>query len=102
MQHPAAANQVFLVSDGESLSTTQLLRRTASALGRKALLVPVPMAFLVFAARLLRKPALSQRLCGSLEVDINKTRNLLNWEPPVSVDDALRETARHFMDKKEK
>jgi nucleoside-diphosphate-sugar epimerase len=97
MSHPAAAGQVFLVSDGEDLSTTDLLRRMAVALGKPARLLPVPAAWLDGAARLLGKRAVAQRLCGSLQVDIEKTRSLLGWTPPVTVDDALRKTARHFL-----
>jgi len=98
MDHPGAANQTFLVSDGEDLSTTGLLRRMAAALGRPARLLPVPSMLLELAATLLGKRALSQRLCGSLQVDIEKTRSLLGWTPPVSVDDALRQAARHFQE----
>ncbi len=100
MNHPAAAGQVFLVSDGEDLSTTELLRRMAAAIGRPARLLPVPAAWLDGAARLLGKGAVAQRLCGSLQVDIEKTRRLLGWTPPVTVDEALRETARHFLAKR--
>ncbi|MCG6574683.1 SDR family oxidoreductase [Pseudomonas sp. AF32] len=96
IDHPAAANQTFLVSDGEDLSTTALLSRMARALGKSARLIPVPSWMLERGAGLLGKKALSQRLCGSLQVDIEKTRTLLNWIPPVSVDDALARTARHF------
>ncbi len=98
LEHPAAANQVFLVSDGEDLSTTELLRRMGAALGKPARLLPVPGAWLNGAACLLGKGAIAQRLCGSLQVDIEKTRRLLGWTPPVSVDDALRKTARHFLE----
>lgn len=97
--HPAAANQTFLVSDGEDLSTTQLLKRMGRALGKPARLLPVPSMILERSAQLLGKRALSQRLCGSLQVDITKTRELLGWTPPVSVDEALLSTANHFLNK---
>lgn len=97
LHHPAAANQTFLVSDGEDLSTTVLLQRTGAALGRPARLIPVPARVLRTAARLLGKAGIAQQLCGSLQVDISKTRDLLGWTPPVSVDDALMQTARHFL-----
>src|SRR5450830_213857 len=93
IDHPAAANQVFLVSDGEDLSTTALLQRTAKALQKTARLVPVPAVFLTTAAALLGKKNVAQRLCGSLQVDIAKTRELLQWRPPVSIDAALKKTA---------
>ncbi|UVE19046.1 SDR family oxidoreductase [Pseudomonas sp. LS44] len=98
IDHPAAANQTFLVSDGEDLSTTELLRRMGAALGKPARLLPVPSWVLEAGAAMLGKKALSQRLCGSLQVDISKTRELLGWAPPVSVDAALRKTAKHFFD----
>lgn len=96
--HPAAANQTFMVSDGEDLSTTVLLRKMASALGKPARLLPVPAVLLSAAARLLGKRSLSQRLCGSLQVDIARTRAVLDWTPPLSVDQALKVTASDYME----
>ncbi|WP_321529308.1 SDR family oxidoreductase [Sedimenticola selenatireducens] len=97
IDHPAAANQIFLVSDGEDLSTTELLHRLGLALGKPARLLPVPSWLLEAGAKMLGKKSLSQRLCGSLEVDITKTRELLGWAPPVSVDEALHGTAEDFL-----
>lgn len=99
IQHPAAANQTFLVSDGEDLSTTALLDRMSRALGRNSRLIPIPVSLLQFGARMLGKEALSQRLFGSLQVDIKKTRDLLGWIPPISVDQGLELTARDYQDK---
>ncbi|WP_219095347.1 SDR family oxidoreductase [Pseudomonas sp. UMAB-40] len=96
--HSAAANQTFLVSDGEDLSTTMLLRRMGAALGKPARLLSVPSWMLETGATMLGKQALAQRLCGSLQVDISKTRELLGWTPPVTVDEALNKTAKHFLD----
>lgn len=96
INHPAAANQTFLVSDGDDLSTTALLSKMAKALHKPARLIPVPSWILQGGATLLGKKGLSQRLCGSLLVDITKTRTLLGWTPPVSVDEALAATALHF------
>lgn len=98
IDHPAAANQTFFVSDGEDLSTTELLRRVGQALGKPARLFPAPVIFLQPVAAMLGKRALAQRLFGSLQVDIAKTRSLLDWSPPVSVDEGLRRTARRFSD----
>nr|WP_310334071.1 SDR family oxidoreductase [Pseudomonas corrugata] len=98
IQHPAAANQVFLVSDDEDLSTSELLRRMARALGRPARLLPLPMWLLSSTAELLGKKALSQRLCGSLQVDIEKTKTLLDWTPAIGVDGALVKTAKDFLE----
>lgn len=97
IDHPAAANQTFLVSDGEDLSTSELLGKMALALGKPARLLPLPSRMLELGARLLGKQPLAQRLCGSLQVDISKTRELLGWSPPVTVDQALRKTAEHFL-----
>ncbi|WP_343583380.1 SDR family oxidoreductase [Pseudomonas sp.] len=102
IDHPAAANQVFLVSDGEDLSTTALLRRMGQALGTAPRLLPIPAWVLTGGASLLGRTALSKRLCGSLQVDIEKTRNVLGWQPPVSVDAALRATAQHFQESSNK
>lgn len=95
--HPAAANQTFLVSDGEDLSTTQLLVRMAAALERPARLLPVPEWMLKASASFLRKGEFAQRLCGSLRVDIAKARALLGWSPPLSVDEGLRRAAADFL-----
>ncbi len=98
LDHPAAANRVFLVSDGEDLSTTELLRRMGAALGKPARLLPVPAVWLETVARLFGREAIAQRLCGSLQVDIEQTRRVLGWTPPVTVDEALRKTARDFLE----
>ena len=100
IDHPGAVNQVFLVSDGEDLSTTELLRRIGQALGRPARLLPVPAWMISLAATLVGKRDMSMRLLGSLQVDITKTRDLLGWAPPVSVDEALQKTAQSFRLKK--
>lgn len=97
LNHQAAANQTFLVSDGEDLSTKVLFQRVAIALGRSARLIPAPMPLLWAAARLFGKSEIAQRLCGSLQVDISKTRDYLNWSPVVSVDEALYKTVKHFL-----
>lgn len=97
INHPAAANQTFLVSDGDDLSTSALLGKMAIALGKPARLLPLPSWVLELGAKLLGRRALAQRLCGSLQVDITKTRELLGWTPPHSVEEALRQTAEHFL-----
>lgn len=94
VDHPKAANQTLLVSDGEDLSTADLLRRIGKALNRPARLIPVPVSILIIASRLLGKSSIAQRLLGSLQVDISKTCTLLNWKPPVSVDEGLRRAAQ--------
>ena len=98
IDHPAVANQTFLAGDGEDLTTTELLHRMAKALGRPARLVPVPAKLLELGATLLGKRAMAQRLCGSLQVDISKAREVLGWTPPISVDEGLRKTAAGFLE----
>jgi len=96
LDHPAAANQIFLASDGDDMSTTDLLTRMGIALGKPARLIPVPAALLQLSAALIGRKAIGQRLCGSLQVDIAKTRRLLEWTPPSTVTAALRKTAESF------
>ncbi|MBF8669040.1 SDR family oxidoreductase [Pseudomonas putida] len=93
--HPAAANQVFLAGDAEDLSTTALLRQVAIAKGRSARLIPVPARLLELLLILLGKRAMAQRLLGSLQVDITRTCELLDWKPPYTVKEGL---ARCFID----
>lgn len=100
LHHPAAANQIFLASDGEDLSTTELLRRTGTALGKPARLLPVPAWLISVGASLLGKGDIAQRLCGNLQVDISKTKNLLAWTPPVSVDEGLQLAANAYLQSK--
>lgn len=97
LNHPNAANQTFLVADGEDLSTPELLRRMAHALGKPARLIPVPTSLLEAGAVLLGQREMVQRLCGSLQVDISKARTLLGWNPPISVDEGLHRTAQGFL-----
>ena len=97
LDHPAAANQTFLVSDGEDLSTAELLRRLAAALNVPARLLPVPQKLLEAGFKIVGQSVLAQRLCGSLQVDITKARTMLDWSPPVSVDEGLHRTAEHFL-----
>lgn len=91
-EHSKAADQTFLVSDGEDLSTTELLRKIGKTLGQQVYLLWVPAAFISLTAWLIGKKMISQRLLGSLQVDIQKTCELLNWKPSVSVDEGLRRT----------
>ena len=90
MTHPKAANETFLVSDGNDLSTAELVRGLARAAGVSPRLLPVPVWALQAGAMLLGKEDEVQRLCGSLQVDISKARQLLGWRPPVVVDEGLR------------
>ncbi|MES2300370.1 MAG: NAD-dependent epimerase/dehydratase family protein [Pseudomonadota bacterium] len=100
-RHPRAGGHVFLVSDGDDMSTPELIRRMAVALGRRARLLPLPPALLRMAARLLGKAGAADRLLGSLQVDISHTRSVLGWHPPVDADSALRECASFYLNHRE-
>jgi nucleoside-diphosphate-sugar epimerase len=91
-QSPKAANQVFLISDGEDVSTTQLLHKVANALGKEPWLLPVPTGLMSFVARLIGKVDVANRLFGSLQVDSSKARNLLGWQPVITMDEQLNKT----------
>lgn len=90
LHHPGAANQTFLVSDGEDLSTVDLVNRLGAAVGRPARLLPVPLKILELSASVLGNKEAFRSLSGSLQVDMEKTQQLLNWVPPVTVDEGLR------------
>jgi nucleoside-diphosphate-sugar epimerase len=90
VDHPAAAGQTFLVSDGEDLSTPDLLRCMAAAMDRSARFFPVPASLLRIAGSALGKRAEIERLVGSLQIDSGRTRQILGWTPPVSVHEGIR------------
>lgn len=87
--HPAAAGQTFMASDGDDLSTADLLRRIGFATGRPARLWPMPLPLLQLGAKMLGRERMAQRLLDNLQVDICHTRCTLNWTPPLSVDEGL-------------
>jgi len=92
---PYAANQTFLISDGEDLSTTELLRKVAHAFGVVPRLFPISIGVLRMAASLAGRPAVAERLLGSLLVDSAKARDLLGWRPVVAMDEQLGKMARN-------
>jgi len=96
-QHEQAAGQVFLVSDGQDVSITQLLQQLAQALQKRVWLLPIPASLMTTAARMLGKSAIASRLFGSLQVDIGHTEQRLQWRPPVSMQQALKKTVAHFL-----
>ena len=100
IEHPAAANKIFLAGDGEDMSTTILLQRLGKALGKPARLVPVPQSVLEFGLKMLAKGDMAHRLCGSLQVDISKVEKVLGWIPPVSIDEGLKRTADWYWQQK--
>lgn len=97
VDHPAAANQIFLVSDGRDLSTTELALLLKSHMPSSGWLVPFPQSIISWGAALLGRKAAAQRVLGSLRVDISKNRDLLQWTPPVSVENGLKQTVDAFL-----
>jgi nucleoside-diphosphate-sugar epimerase len=93
INHPKAANETFLISDGEDVSTTELIEKMACAFGVRSRLVPVPVSWMRLAATLLGKRAVADRLFGSLRVDSAKARELLGWKPVVTMDEQLAKIA---------
>ena len=90
LKHPAASNQIFLAADGEDLSTTQLIKELANVASKRLFLIPLPIFILKMFALILGKKIIIDRLIQSLQVDISKSQNLLNWRPKKSLSEGLR------------
>ena len=101
LQSSNAAGQTFLVSDGQDLSTPELIRAIASSLHKSPMLIPIPTALLKLAATTAGKRNAYDRLCGSLTVDIALTKQKLSWTPPFTVQDSLQRTVDAFIQSKE-
>jgi nucleoside-diphosphate-sugar epimerase len=97
LKHPLAQGRTWMVSDGEDLSTPGLIQRIASAMSRRARLLPVPVDLLMLFAGLLRQKAEIARLCGSLTVNIDETCRDLGWSPPIKVNEALARTVIWYL-----
>lgn len=98
MVHRAAANETFLISDGDDLSTPDLVSKIARSLGRQPLLMPFPVWLMRFCASALGRSAISTRLFASLQVDVKKNITLLNWKAPYSVDQGIESTVKYFVE----
>ena len=94
LSHPSAANEIFLIADGEDVSTSELLRRICKEVGWPIRLFPAPSNWLKIMAAILGRKDLARRLCESLQVDDEKTRRLLNWTPPLSLDEGLKKATK--------
>lgn len=92
ISHPAAANQVFFVSDDRDVSTTELLCACAHAMSVPSRLVPLPHKFLNAMLGIIGKKNIAQRLCGNLQVNISKAKTLLGWAPPFTLEQGLKQT----------
>lgn len=93
INHPAAANQIFMAGDNEDLSTAGLIRRLAHALEVEPRNLPIPVSVITAMASVVGKRAQLQKICGNLQVNTCKSRDLLGWTPPLSVDEGLRRAA---------
>lgn len=97
ISHPAAAGQTFLVSDDRDLSTLELTRALAQAMGRKARILPLPGRMLISLLTAVGKQGLAQRIFGSLQVNPSKIKELLGWRPRHSVEEGLARTVAWFL-----
>ena len=97
IDHPKAANKVFLISDGEDVSTSELLRKVAQAFEKKSLLLSVPTSIMTFTAKLIGKGEVATRLFSSLQVDSSKAQDLLGWTPVTTMDEQLKKTAEAYL-----
>jgi nucleoside-diphosphate-sugar epimerase len=99
MLHPKAEGKTFLVNDGEDVSTPELIRRIALALGKPARLFPVPPFLMQLAGKFIGKSETIDRLFGSLTIDSSKIRKELGWKPPYTMEYGLKETAKWYTKK---
>ena len=97
LTHPNAKNKVFLVSDGNDLSTTELLRHISTFLNKKIFLVPIPISILTWLFNFIGRKEIGEKLLNSLQVDIETTRRTLDWSPPVTVEEGLKKTIQEFI-----
>ncbi|WP_240207199.1 SDR family oxidoreductase [Vibrio sp. CyArs1] len=96
LEHPKAANQIFLASDGRDVSTRTLIELLASSQGRKVLMVPIPVSLFKLVGRFAGKSAVIDRLFGSLQVDIEKNARVLDWTPPFSMEHSLAQMRKRL------
>ena len=97
IEHPNAANQTFLLSDGQDVSTPELIRMIASAMGKKPRLAPCPPVVLKFLGKLTGKSLEVKRLIGSLQIDNSKIKKVLNWQRPFTMEEGIAETVKWYL-----
>jgi nucleoside-diphosphate-sugar epimerase len=97
IDHPKAAGQIFLISDNESISTPELIKRIGAAMGKSTRLFPVPLSIFKLLGRLMGKSYEVDKLLGSLMVDTSHTRQILGWKPILSLDDGLNKTVQWYL-----
>ena len=98
--NPAAKNQIFNASDDQDVSTTDLLTKIAMAMNKKSRLVRVPLPLLKIGSQVIGKPRAYDGLCGSFQLDLANTKQLLNWTPPFSLEEEIGATVAWFKDQK--
>lgn len=99
IEHPKAANQTFLVSDGEDVSTPDLIRMIARAMGKQPRLIPLPSGVLKAVGKITGRTAEIERLTSSLQVDSTKIRKMLDWRPSHTLDEGIGKTVQWYMEK---
>ena len=97
IDHPKAAGQIFLISDNESISTPELIKKIGGAMGKSTRLFPVPLSIFKLLGRLMGKSYEVDKLLGSLMVDTSHTRQILGWKPILSLDDGLNKTVQWYL-----
>jgi len=96
IEHPEAANELFLISDGVEFSTAQIVERLAEGMGKRVFMLPVPSPLMRWGARAAGLGGAFEQLCGSLVVDASKARNLLGWSASLDADSAVIQAGRNF------
>ncbi|MCS6124074.1 UDP-glucose 4-epimerase family protein [Shewanella baltica] len=102
IDHPKAANQVFLVSDDHDVSTSEMVREMAKALDKSTWQLPIPIWCYKLVGKLFNKSDVVDRLTGSLQVDISHTKETLNWTPPQTLQEGFKQAAQAFLQTKTK
>ncbi len=97
IDYPEAINETFLVSDDSDISTTELFKFLSVALNKNVPLITVPPFVLKLCANIIRNPSLFVKLCDSLQIDMNHTKTTLNWEPPYSIEESLKNVANLYL-----
>ena len=95
--HPEAAGKLFVLSDGEDVSTPELINKLAAAMGRRARLLPLPVDLIRFGARVIGKKDEISRLLDSLVVDSSRIRKELDWHPPFTLGEGIAQTVKGYL-----
>lgn len=96
-EHPSAPGHTFLASDGQDVSTSQLIRAIAFSMDKSSRLLPIPMPWIRLGAFILRKQHVAQRVCGNLQVETCQTKEILGWAPPVTFEDGINKTVEAYL-----